>query len=227
MANEVRELASTIDDYLLSIAAGLRKAQEEFDALATGPDASGTTYAVPKLDFKLKMTVNISDAPAIANKYKLKNKPLRPGKKFLVLKPVSMADVPASGLKGEAVSTIDASFVSVPANGGKTPILLESVIREISNTEAQTVVEVFTADGRPVVNAVVEFNLDREASLLLNENRALQPGTDFEKAVIRTDKDGTARGLLKIAETESSSIIIAIDAENQTEIVNYQFIGGE
>ena len=61
MADAKGLLAGTIDDYLVSIAHGLRSAQAELDRAVTqsGEGGANVQYHVPSLDFELKITMHL------------------------------------------------------------------------------------------------------------------------------------------------------------------------
>ena len=58
-------LTGTIDDYLLSIADGIEKAQAVLSKVRVPgqPGTPPTTYIIPSLEFELRMHVELSAAP--------------------------------------------------------------------------------------------------------------------------------------------------------------------
>jgi len=87
---------------------------------------------------------------------------------------------------------------------------------------------VFTAIGDPVPGVEVHFNVDRDASLKLNQqaslNQPLEAATDLMEGVVVTDARGGATSILKLAPDElvGGHVALTIDALGVSETIVYR-----
>src|SRR5690606_8997959 len=117
MADIDTYLSSSIDDYLLSIAEGIRLAQGRLDQLQSNA-GSTWSYYLPKLEFELKMTVEMVENKQLSAK--LGSERLRPlADRHLMLRPINPTPSTQSQITVEAASVIRGTFVAVPANAGR------------------------------------------------------------------------------------------------------------
>lgn len=201
---------STLDDYLVGIAEGLRRAQGELAGVVIEgpPGQAAMGYHLPRLDFELKLSFEVRGGGSGA--------PLR-----------MLARAPSAGggsFSAEGTGTVRGTFVSVPLAAGRPPIVLDLrfVVRAPRDVEVTAVVR--DALGAPQPDVEVQFNVDRERSAALTAALGLdvQPplaGTNTLPAVARTDADGLATSALRMAEAEPAGALIAVvvDALGATE----------
>jgi hypothetical protein len=201
-------LVASLDEILLSIADGIHQAQRELNQLEVeaAPGGQVTTYYLPKVDFEIRMTVEMTTAAT----------PSRPVKRLLI-RPIRAED--ASGqTHAELVSTVRGSFVAVPANGGRPGPVLGAKLRLVTPRELAVDVSAATAVGEPMQGERVELNVDRDASRRPDAS-AISPQTDFVTAIVQTDAAGLASGTLRIdqAEPRGTRIAIVIDVAGRTQ----------
>ena len=243
MANDVFGHAiatgATIDDYLVSLAAGVSEAQRRLNALSTSADgpASPVAYQIPKLEFELRMTLamqsttepepqRLSSAGALASAQLVKRQ-LR-------------FQTATSSTQSSIASTLRGSIVAVPTSGGRptprldvTAVPVEEAQGLPSGASAVLVLaEVSNAAGEVLEGEEVQFNVDRELSAALNaeegrERVELDAGTTLFNAVVRTDGRGLAGTQLIVQGTESpgTSIAVTVDAVQRTRTVIWRVPG--
>jgi hypothetical protein len=205
---QAQELFGTLDEYLLELADGLAKAQEELGGIsAAGAPGRQFTYYVPKLEFELRMDLRVETSTTsgpVANA------------KILKMRPVRLADVASSQTQTEIVSVIRGSFVAVPANEGLPPVVLDARCVAGAGGVPGVVVRVSNAAGEVLPGVEVEFNLDRRTTQALSGVAPL-PGTDVVLAVVRTDAAGEARTTLRLAAGERARLLaLTVDAASRT-----------
>lgn len=221
---DATEILTTIDDYLISIADGLRYAQAELGrAGAAGASGSQVSYYVPRLDFELKMTLKVVEDTALSGRYG--RDALSPARdRHLMFSPVNAEQTSRSSFSAEIVSTIRGSFVAVPANDGLPTARLRLVVRPDG---ADHVVEAHLRDavGKPLAGVEVQFNLDRDDSEALSQEAGvrasplLAPGTALDLGVASTGADGLATATLRVdpAQARGSLLVLVVDAAGQSE----------
>src|SRR5690606_19940144 len=140
MADIDTYLSSSIDDYLLSIAEGIRLAQGRLDQLQSNA-GSTWSYYLPKLEFELKMTVEMVENKQLSAK--LGSERLRPlADRHLMLRPINPTPSTQSQITVEAASVIRGTFVAVPANAGRPGLILRSHVNRIDSRHAEFSVEI-------------------------------------------------------------------------------------
>lgn len=220
MAELKQLLAGTIDDYLLSLATGVRQAQRELNRFQSnaGSQGSPTTYHLPKVSFELKITVHLVEDEALQNRYR---EIAGSGqKRQLLIAPVQPAT--DDKITAEALSTISGEFVSLPAHQGKPPVSVRSTIRKLSPEQIEFNVHVTNAIGEAMTGVPVQFNMDREESRTLNGAVELNAQTDFQIGVVSTDASGEAVNILRVmGESVGTKIPIVIDVMGQSEDIVY------
>lgn len=213
-------LGGTVDDYLLSLATGLRAASDALSRPRAGsdPGVAPTTYVLPKLEFELTMALSLSKSPAVSNKYihggNFAAPPIQ--MKHVVMMPVAPASTSAAS--GQTLSKISGSFLAVPANDGRPATLISSFLQRIAARQIQVSVLMITAAGEPIVGAEVHFNIDRSQDV-----STVTSATEFTVGVVITEADGRAVNTLEIdaAESVGAKVFIVIDAAGETEQVLY------
>lgn len=225
-------VAATVDQFLLSLAEGVLEAQETLNRLQV-VDAlgrPGPSYYLPRLDFELRVTVELVQGPVPAPR-RPDAIPLFAERGFapssrLVLHPVQAAETATPGFKAEVISTIRGSFVAVPPNDGKPPlVVVPSVVKETERRYALSV-RVSTAVGEPLSGLEAHFNIDPVLSRGLSQagNVALtspKAGTVLEQGVVPTDSQGSATTALVLAadEVPGAQIAVLIDVAGKTETI--------
>ncbi len=215
-----RLITSTFDKYLLSLARGITRAQEELSGVQVKrPGEAPLSYHIPEVNFELKLGLEVdyegheSDPSWIPQ---LKTHALNP------------ANASLNEFTAEAASVIKGRFVSVPANGGAPLPVLEIALRKVKGQKKKIRVDATLRNslGEPIEGAEVEFNVDRDSSAALNleagmkEKDAAIPGkTDFENALDVTDESGKAGATLNREGKKGQNIVILIYAENVTESI--------
>jgi hypothetical protein len=241
MANEGELLAGSIDDYLLGLADGIQKAQRQLSQMALVVQAgeAPVTYQIPRVDFELKMSFEMTAAPSEAGDGTTSGAALR----FR----------PAGGRRGatsastEASSVIRGSFVAVPTNAGKPPPVIRTTLRRISSHKLEITVTVTSAAGEKLAGVDVQFNVDRDLSKKLTPlaNAAfssavfdasnmdtssfdqpddLQPGTKFWDGLVTTNEEGRAVGVLNVdpLEPAGSRVAAVVDVLSKTETIVFK-----
>lgn len=207
-------ILTTIDDYLLSIAEGLHAAQRELDATSSGTDAS-YRYYLPKLDFELKMTVELRQRSSSVGGVP------RP---ILMLRPATASE---SSSTSTAVSTVSGSFLAVPNSNPRLKLRAISSLVWRTPREAAVTVQLRDEAGAPQSGEEVHFNVDKELSALANQALGMPPGiaadTTFVDAVVTTDENGAATSLLRVSSSEpvGKQLVLVLDAAGQTETIQH------
>lgn len=225
---------ATIDDYLVSIAEGVTQAQQRLNELQGGATGGqpGLQYHIPRLDFELRMTLDLHKQPArpsIATAGS--SAPAR-----LPLYKTLRVQAVRSSAQSSLASVIKGSFVAVPANGGRPEPLLAVHLDPVSDAEdapadADLVeVEALLTNtvGEHLGGQEVQLNIDRDLSRALNAEHGLsgtvQEGTFLRDAVLSTDAEGEARTQLVVshAEPPGASVALTVDAAGVTRTVIYR-----
>jgi len=227
-------LTGSIDDYLLGLADGIQKAQRQLSqmALVVQPGEAPVTYQIPRVDFELKMSFEMTTSAEDG---------------------ASLRFRPASGRQGgsststEASSIIRGSFVAVPVHGGKPPPIIKTTLRRISSHKLEFTVSVTSAAGEKLSGVDVQFNVDRDLSKKLtpigdaafppaifdtstmdassfDEPSDLQPGTKFWDGLVTTNEQGIAVGVLNVDPLEPAGTRVAavVDVLGKTETIVFK-----
>jgi len=217
-------VTGSIDDYLMGLADGIFNAQRQLSQLRVSgpPGQPSTTYYLPKVEFELKLAFEMA-------RQLRPETSLRPGTEHALLaRSISPAGVGEQDVRAQAASVIRGAFVAVPADGGKPMPLFRTSLVKMQDLEIAVVVHLFTTIGDPVPGVEVHFNIDRDASLKLNEQanlpQAVNPATDLTEGVMVTDDRGVAASILKVAPEEPSGahVVVMVDALGVTESIIYR-----
>lgn len=210
MSENSRFVAESLEALLVSIAEGVRDAQ---DALSEAPplDAYGRalpTYHLPYLDFEVKV-----DAETVKD---------TAGTMFLRI-------TPFGGNKGKASqeisSTISGRLMAVPPGEGlPTPILSMSSLR-LSSRSHKIVVTAMNTAGEILSGHGIELNINMEASreLSLAQGESLtsaRSGTGLTDAILVTDETGTAETTFNINSGLPAKVMFVLTAELGTGIAS-------
>ncbi|MDH5670843.1 MAG: hypothetical protein OEZ06_01780 [Myxococcales bacterium] len=218
------EAFSTLDDFLLSLAEGISQAQAELArAGSTGVPGTELSYRLPKVEFELRMNLQVVDSPALSNRYAGRLRTARPSQKHLLFRPLAAQEA-SSTL--QIAAQIRGAFVAVPANNGLPPTLLSTAVDGADPSAPILRVLASNAASEPVANLQVEVNLDREESAVLTAasggSFVLADGTGLRRNVLVTDASGAAEVVLDIdASQQPATLALVIDAAGQTETLVY------
>ena len=216
-------ITGTIDDYLLALADGIVKAQDELNRISVNntPGQPAVQYQIPKLDFELKMSFALEKE----SETKIGNNAPQPkrgkfGRKIPQLQAMPINPTTTSeNFSADAVSTIKGSFIAIPLNGGKPPNVLSLILLEHTKQNATIQITLKNAVGEPLSHQTVGLGVDRDFSQQLNEERGLsgakkklKPTTEFKETEVSTDVNGTAIATLGIAPQEASEVSIVVEA---------------
>ena len=216
-------LTAPIDDYLLALADGIYKAQRQLGQLSIDlqPGQPAVTYQLPRVDFELKMT------------YELSQSDTGDASKVLRIRPADARRTGSSASRAEAMSTIKGSFVAVPAQSGRPPAVVRSEVTRLATSTAQVarygiVVSVTTAAGERLSDIEVQFNIDRRMSAALSSTpqRPYRPEdvTAITPAVAVTRADGRASTELAISAAELGAqklLVVTIDVLDEQQILTF------
>lgn len=224
---DTAEILTTIDDYLISIADGLRHAQDELSRQgSSGAAGQSVSYYVPKLDFELKMTLRVVEDTTLSTRYG-RDDLSTVANKHLAFSPITADQTSKSNFSAEIISTIRGSFVAVPANDGLPAARLKTQV-SVDPTNARRVAVIATlrdATGRALPGVEVQFNLDRDDSQALSLEAGVRAspliaaGTTLEAGVATTGADGVASTTLVLGPRQATGSMLAlvIDAAGQSD----------
>ena len=204
-------IATSVDEYLISLANSINHAQRYISSLYIAGRAGqpSITYQLPRVDFELKLLFQVSRThpPSGASQ---RNIARSEGGAFLEARPLGIdAGDPDSDL-AEAASTIKGSFVAVPVHGGTPPPVVTTswTSTDGDNQKVYTItVTVRSSLGEPVAGQEAQFNIDRDLARALNavlsgelDLAKVLPHTTLAKGVELTDASGNARNDLTIGD---------------------------
>jgi hypothetical protein len=217
------EAFSTLDDFLLSLADGIARAQEELTRSGLqGQPGQQFTYHLPRVDFELKMNVRVVEDANLSSRYKTLH-PARIGDKHLLFRP--MASEESSTLDIAAV--VRGAFVAVPANNGLPPPVITVSVDAADPDAPEVRVVARNAAGEALVGVSVEFNVDRDESEAISAaagtTMEVAADTRFEQASVNTDIEGIATSVLRVGSSQQTGLLaIVIDVAGRTETLVYE-----
>jgi hypothetical protein len=216
MSNESRFVSESLEALLVSIADGVREAQ---NSLSSTPavDVFGrpmTTYHMPHLDFKLEVNMET-----------VANTGSKGGLRLKIQKGAS------SESTREISSTLSGRLVAIPPNEGlPTLILTMSSERKTARTHNITISATNSA-GEILMGQAIELNINKEASMRLSEAEnvnlsTLRPATKLNDVILVTDETGTAQTLLTIDSKVPAKALLVLTAELGNESVSLSVTAG-
>lgn len=224
-------VAATVDEFLLSLAEGILHAQEALNRLQVVDSLGrpGPSYWLPRLDFELRVTAEMVQGPVPVRQsdaIQLFSEPVSAPRRHLVVRPVQAAETATPGFRAEVISTLRGSFVAVPPNDGKPPLVVTSAVARQDALRHKLSVRVITAVGEPVAGLEAHFNIDPAWSRELSAAdapafTAPSPDTHLKDGVVPTDSQGRAATVLVVAANEipGAQIAVLIDVAGKTERV--------
>ena len=110
-------------------------------------------------------------------------------------------------------SSISGRFVAVMPNDGLPQLIIEAIPKQTNISNIYDIeVAVFNSAGEKIPGALVEFNYNRDKTILLNTNSVLNHNTNFVKqGEVTTDVNGLAINTIQIDTTD-------YDAKNTIQI---------
>lgn len=215
-------ITAPIDDYLLSIADSLQRVQLQLNQskVLSVDGQSYTTYQLPKLEFELKMSIEMDTT-------------VQEGQTRSVMRavPVNPDQSSRSSKKSQSIesaSIIKGVFIAVPRDMGKPPPKIRTFIERFSKDEYKIIASIQSAVGEYLKDIEVHFNIDLEMSQQLNAadniEKELGKDTYLLEAIQLTDENGIASTTLHVGEEEMAmaSIAVLIDVLGTTETVVIQ-----
>lgn len=216
MSNESRFVSESLEALLVSIADGVREAQEVMSS-APSVDVFGrpmTTYHMPHLDFKVE--VNMETVAKNGS---------RGG---LLLKIRKQAEGSSTR---DVSSTLSGRLVAIPPGDGlPTLILTISSERETARRHRITVSATNSA-GEILVGHAIELNINRDASKQLSEVEGvtlnnLRQGTRLNDVILLTGAAGSAETLFNIDPGLPAKAVLVLTAELGSENVSLSVTAG-
>ncbi len=223
MRDESRFVTESLEALLVSIADGVRDAQ---DALNSAPpvDAFGrpmATYHLPYLDFNLYVEMNTVATQNNSNR--------------LWMKPAD-----ANTLSERSVtSTISGRLISVPPGEGlPTPVLTISsrLEKKLQNKSTYKItVTASNSSGEILVGQSIELNINIDASTRLSKAQGIAlpeklKGANLTDVILVTDQSGMAETVLTILISNKNvpaKAFVVLSAELGAEVANLTIQAGE
>jgi hypothetical protein len=211
-------VAGTIEDILVSLAQGIRDAQDRLNQLEPFDEYGRPRpqYYLPHLDFTLKInavetkttdTGAVTPAASSAVGF-VQAKQISSVRSFAMVRqaPINFAlanpSKSSSITTNEVYSTISGRFVAVPPNEGMPQIALTvTSTKDASGKQTVRVASSYAAGG-PVRGATVEFNADPVSTAALNElsNPVVLDNTlIFQNGAVLTDEAGIAATVVDLS----------------------------
>lgn len=211
----------TLKEILLGISESLNEAQHQLRNAAPYDEYGrpNTLYTLPYLDFTLQVETELEtssttggtyDQSSGYGKYAMAEMPYSPAP-MMTYRPVSKTSSTAETDK--ITSSISGRFVAVMPNDGLPQLIIEAIPKQTNISNIYDIeVSVFNSAGEKIPGALVEFNYNRDKTILLNTNSILNHNTNFVKqGEITTDVNGLAINTIKIDTTD-------YDAKNTIQI---------
>lgn len=197
MPSDGQLVASSIEEMLVSLAGGIREAQEALNELPAldsfGRQAPG--YFIPHLDFEFDVEI-ITESNS-------EGRPI-----------MKIGQKTSSSSNSTTSSKITGRLVAIPPGEGlPTPVLTLAIEQQQAN-KVQVVVRAANSAGEVMNGYQVELNIDEEASRAVSTgNVSTLPATKLEQAVLTTDAAGEARTTLTITSGGGSGKLLLLVAQ--------------
>lgn len=209
MSNESRFVSESLQALLVSIADGVREAQEVMSS-APSMDAFGrpmTTYHLPHLDFKLEVNME-----TVA----------KTGGGGLLLK---IRRAPAGSSTRDVSSTLSGRLVAIPPGEGLPIQILTITSKPETARRHRITVNAINSAGEILLGQAIELNINMAASKQLSAIEgvtlnSLRAGTRLRDVILITDESGTAETVLNIDGSLAAKAVLVVSAELGVENVN-------
>ncbi len=203
----------TLKEILLGISESLNEAQHQLRNAAPYDEYGrpNTLYTLPYLDFTLQVETELEtssttdgtyDQSTGYGKYATSEMLYSPAP-VMTYRPVSKTS--STSESDKITSSISGRFVAIAPNEGLPQLIIEAIPKQ-SNTNANIYdieVSVFNSAGENIPGALVEFNYNKDKTIILNPNTVLNHNTNFVKqGEIASDINGKATNTIAIDTTD-------------------------
>lgn len=202
----------TLKEILLGISESLNEAQHQLRNAAPYDEYGrpNTLYTLPYLDFTLQVETELEtssttdgtyDQSTGYGKYAMAEMPYSPAP-MMTYRPVSKTS--SSTESDKITSSISGRFVAIAPNEGLPQLIIEAIPKQTNTSNIYDIeVAVFNSAGEKIPGALVEFNYNRDKTILLNTNSVLNHNTNFVKqGEVITDVNGIAVNTIQIDTTD-------------------------
>lgn len=202
----------TLKEILLGISESLNEAQHQLRNAAPYDEYGrpNTLYTLPYLDFTLQVETELetfSTTNGTYNqskgygKYSIAEIPYSPAP-MMTYRPVNKT---TSATESDKItSSISGRFVAIAPNDGLPQLIIEAIPKQTNTSNIYDIeVAIFNSAGEKIPGALVEFNYNRDKTILLNTNSVLNHNTNFVKqGEVTTDINGIAVNTIQIDTTD-------------------------
>lgn len=202
----------TLKEILLGISESLNEAQHQLRNAAPYDEYGrpNTLYTLPYLDFTLQVETELETTSTTDGtynqstgygKYAMTEMPYSPAP-VMTYRPVSKTS--SSTESDKITSSISGRFVAVMPNEGLPQLIIEAIPKQTNISNMYDIeVAVFNSAGEKIPGALVEFNYNKDKTILLNTNSVLNHHTNFVKqGEVTTDVNGLAINTIQIDATD-------------------------
>lgn len=207
MASDAKLVADSLEEMLVSIAEGVREAQEALDGLAPfdsfGRPVPG--YFIPHLDFELLVDIETET-----------NSQGRPIFKVSAARNIfgGGGGSSTSNTKSHTTSRITGRLVAIPPGEGLPVPQLILTAEKTGAGETLLTVRASNNAGEILVGQRIELNIDEEASKALSRGASpTLPEARLREAVLVTDEQGQAATTLVVSDGGNSGRQLLVVAQ--------------
>ena len=206
MASDAKLVADSLEEMLVSIAEGVREAQEALDGLAPF-DAFGRPvpgYFIPHLDFELLVDIETET-----------NSEGRPIFKVMAARGLlGGGGSSTSNTKSHTTSRIAGRLVAIPPGEGLPVPQLVLTAEKTGVGETTLTIRATNTAGELLAGQRIELNIDEEASKALSRGASpTLPEARLKEAVLVTDEDGRAATTLVVSDGGASGRQLLVVAQ--------------
>ena len=206
MASDAKLVADSLEEMLVSIAEGVREAQEALDGLAPF-DAFGRPvpgYFIPHLDFELLVDIETET-----------NSQGRPIFKVMAARDIfGGGGSSTSNTKSHTTSRIAGRLVAIPPGEGLPVPQLVLTAEKVDSGVTRLTVRAANTAGELLAGQRIELNIDEEASKALSRGaNPTLPEARLKEAVLVTDEQGQAATTLTVSDGGASGRQLLVVAQ--------------
>jgi len=204
MSNESRFVSESLEALLISIADGVREAQ---DVLSSSPavDVFGRpmpTYHLPHLDFKIEVNME-----TVAREGVNRGPLLR----------IQKRSQDASSTR-DVGSVLSGRLVAIPPREGLPSLILTIRSKKEKDRSHTITIAAANSAGEILVGQAIELNINREASKQLSAVAGvklgnLRAGTSLKEVILITNEDGIAQTRFTIDSKVPARSVLVLTAE--------------
>lgn len=207
MASDAKLVADSLEEMLVSIAEGVREAQEALDGLAPfdsfGRPVPG--YFIPHLDFELLVEIETET-----------NSQGRPIFKVMAARGLfgGGSGSSTSSTKSHTTSKIAGRLVAIPPGEGLPVPQLVLTAEKTGVGETTLTIRATNTAGELLAGQRIELNIDEEASKALSRGASpTLPEARLKEAVLVTDEQGRAATTLVVSDGGASGRQLLVVAQ--------------